>query len=87
MTLAAPQQPAGSFAAPAGSIKSNAAEATESGFAPPELLAVEGPAWAAQDFDTRWQDPARRQQLLNLVRTIEHEPALLGELRSARTTT
>lgn len=41
-------------------------------------LAVEGPGWAAKDFDQRWQDEPRRFQLLDLIRLLEAEPSLLG---------
>jgi SAM-dependent methyltransferase len=43
-----------------------------------ELLAVEGPVWIARDFEARWGDPVRREQLLRLARNVEAEPSLLG---------
>ncbi len=54
------------------------AEIQEAGFAAVELAAVEGPVWLARDFPERWADPVRREHLLDLVRRVEHEPALLG---------
>ena len=54
------------------------AEIAEAGFSMIELAGVEGPAWLAPDFDARWTDPARREQLLALVRRVEHEAVLLG---------
>lgn len=54
------------------------AEIAEAGFTMIELAAVEGPGWLARDFEARWGDPARREQLLALVRKVEHEPALIG---------
>lgn len=54
------------------------AEVTEAGFSMVELVAIEGPVWLARDFNARWADPARREQLLALVRKVEREPALLG---------
>ncbi len=54
------------------------AEIAEAGFTMIELAAVEGPGWLARDFEARWADPARREQLLALVRSVEHEPVLLG---------
>ncbi|MGD0696886.1 MAG: class I SAM-dependent methyltransferase [Terriglobia bacterium] len=54
------------------------AEIAEAGFTTIEVAAVEGPCWLARDFEARWADPARREQLLALVRKVEHEPALLG---------
>jgi SAM-dependent methyltransferase len=53
-------------------------EVREAGFAGVEILPVEGPGILAPDFDALWQDPDRREQLLELVRTVEQEPSLLG---------
>jgi SAM-dependent methyltransferase len=53
-------------------------EIAEARFSMIELVGVEGPAWLARDFDARWADPARREQLLGLARKVEREPALLG---------
>lgn len=54
------------------------AEIQDAGFAAVELVAVEGPACLARDFPERWADPVRREHLLDLVRRVECEPALLG---------
>jgi len=54
------------------------AEFQDAGFAAVELVAVEGPVWLARDFPERWADPARREHLLDLVRRVECEPALLA---------
>ena len=43
-----------------------------------ELTAIEGPGWLAKDFAQRWADESRRSRLLEWVRTVEHEPALMG---------
>src|SRR5262249_18839146 len=43
-----------------------------------QVLAVEGPAWLLPDFDARWDDPGRRERLLDIVRRTEADPALLG---------
>ena len=53
-------------------------EMTEAGWREVEIFAVEGIAWAARDFETRWSDPNRQEQLLDLVRRTETEPSLLG---------
>ena len=53
-------------------------EARAAGLAVDALLAVEGPAWMLPDRDARWADPSRRQQLMDLLRRIEAEPAVLG---------
>jgi hypothetical protein len=39
---------------------------------------VEGPGWIAHDFGSRWVDPLRRAKLLEMIRRVEREPALLG---------
>ncbi len=54
------------------------AEVTDAGLQLAALLAVEGPGWLLPDFDPRWADPARRAALLDLLRRLEGEPALLG---------
>ena len=48
------------------------------GFQRGKTLAIEGPGWAAKDFEQRWQDNERRALLLDLIRKIEEEPSLLG---------
>jgi SAM-dependent methyltransferase len=42
------------------------------------LLAVEGPGAFVPDFARRWADPKARARLVDLVRRVEREPALLG---------
>ena len=54
------------------------AEVREAGFALAGLYAVEGPGAFLPDFAKRWNDPASRQRLLELIRRVEREPALLG---------
>lgn len=41
-------------------------------------LAIEGPGWLLQNFDAHWNDLERREQLLNVVRSVEAEPTMLG---------
>jgi SAM-dependent methyltransferase len=53
-------------------------EVNEAGFLVIELAVIEGVAWLARDFEARWSDPVRRDQLLALCRAVEREPALLG---------
>ena len=48
------------------------------GFALDGLFAVEGPGAFVPDFRRRWDDPTSRERLLDLVRRVEREPALLG---------
>ena len=53
-------------------------EIAEANFRGTEIFAVEGPAWLAPDFEARWSDTARREQLLDLVRRVESELLLLA---------
>ena len=56
-----------------------ASEIRESGFRrQEELFTVQGPAQFAPDLETRMADPARRAQVLDLIRLVEHEQVLLG---------
>ena len=55
-----------------------AGEIRESGFHQKGLFTVQGPAQFAPDLDTRMADPARRAQLLDLIRQVEQEDTLLG---------
>ena len=55
-----------------------AAEMKEAGFELVELVAIEGPGWLARDFDRLWNHAGERERLLASVRSVEHEPALLG---------
>jgi SAM-dependent methyltransferase len=55
-----------------------AAEVRAAGFALAGLFAVEGPGAFVPDFARRWADPTSRARLLDLVRRVEREPALLG---------
>jgi SAM-dependent methyltransferase len=54
------------------------AEVREAGFTLEGVFAVEGPGAFVPDFARRWADPAARARLLDLVRRVEREPALLG---------
>lgn len=48
------------------------------GFQVLEVVAIEGPAWLAGDFDRIWSDPRQRERLLATVRKVEREPSILG---------
>jgi ubiquinone/menaquinone biosynthesis C-methylase UbiE len=54
------------------------AEVREAGFTVAGLYAVEGPGAFVPGFAERWKDPKSRDRLLDLLRRIEREPALLG---------
>ena len=53
-------------------------EATEAGLVDIEVLAVEGPLGASPQVADAWEDPAKREVLLDLVRRVEREPTLMG---------
>jgi ubiquinone/menaquinone biosynthesis C-methylase UbiE len=55
-----------------------AGELSAAGFRPLELTGIEGPGWLARDFDRLWANSAERERLLECVRQVEHDPALLG---------
>jgi SAM-dependent methyltransferase len=55
-----------------------AAEVRDAGLALADLLPVESLGVATTGFARAWADPARRETLLDLVRSIEREPSLLG---------
>lgn len=54
------------------------AEVSEAGFHVEATLAVEGPAGFMPNFDTFWNDDRLREHLLQFLRTIETDPAMLG---------
>lgn len=54
------------------------AELCTAGFAHEATLAVEGPGWLLADFNRRWEDPQRREILLEAVRQLETAPSMLG---------
>ncbi len=53
-------------------------EMREAGFTLEGLYAVEGPGAFIPGFAGRWGDPRSRERLLDLLRRVESEPALLG---------
>jgi SAM-dependent methyltransferase len=59
-----------------------AAEMRTAGLDVIELVPVEGPCWLAQGseagFSQCWSDPDRRKRLLELARTVEHDPMALA---------
>lgn len=55
-----------------------AQEVRDAGLVVDDLLAVEGPGWLLPDFDARWQDGRRQQQLLDAIALVEREPSMLG---------
>lgn len=48
------------------------------GFRNPAVLGVEGPGWILGDFEERWDEPALRDNLMDVARALEAEPSMLG---------
>lgn len=53
-------------------------EVRDSGLRPDVLYAVEGPAGFFPDFDERWEDERRREDMLRIAEGLETEPYVLG---------
>ena len=53
-------------------------EVVGAGFEAEGLYGVEGPGWMLKDFDERWNDPGRREILIQTARALESEPAVMG---------
>jgi SAM-dependent methyltransferase len=53
-------------------------EIIDAGFEAAGLYGVEGPGWILPDLDERWNDPERREILLQTARALESEPAVIG---------
>jgi SAM-dependent methyltransferase len=53
-------------------------EVASSGFTDVEILAVEGVSWAARDLEERLDEPDKLRAVLDLLRRLESETALLG---------
>ena len=53
-------------------------EVTSAGFVVEDLVGLEGVGFALSDFAERWEDPRRREAVLEAARRIEHVPELLG---------
>jgi ubiquinone/menaquinone biosynthesis C-methylase UbiE len=53
-------------------------EIEEAGFSFEKVITVEGPVWVMGSFGKHWDDPKKRALLLDLLRTVEEERALMG---------
>jgi ubiquinone/menaquinone biosynthesis C-methylase UbiE len=53
-----------------------AAEITAAGFSVLSVVGLEGAGWLFPDFEMRWQDPRRREDLLRIARALESEPSI-----------
>jgi SAM-dependent methyltransferase len=53
-------------------------EVREAGFTLESLIAVEGPAWLLANLEERLKETEKRNQLLELLRSVESDPSLIG---------
>jgi ubiquinone/menaquinone biosynthesis C-methylase UbiE len=51
-------------------------EVTAAGFSMVSVVGIEGPGWLFADFDARWRDARRREDLLRSARALEAEPSI-----------
>ena len=53
-------------------------EAEEAGLRVRCCAAVEGPAWMSQEFDASWEQPEKRERILELARLAERDPDIVA---------
>jgi len=53
-------------------------EAREAGLDICDRVAIEGPAWLSQEFDASWENPDKRERILELSRLAERDPEILA---------
>jgi ubiquinone/menaquinone biosynthesis C-methylase UbiE len=51
-------------------------EVKAAGFSLLSIVGLEGPGWLFPNFEERWQDPRRRDDLLRVARALESEPSI-----------
>lgn len=54
------------------------AEVVSAGFNCLGVFGLEGPGWMLSDFDERWADPRKREDLLRVARLLEREASIIG---------
>jgi hypothetical protein len=54
------------------------AEVTAADFAFLEVVGLEGPGWLFENFEERWTDGRRREDLLRIARALEGERSVRG---------
>jgi len=59
-------------------IQDAVAEMREAGLDVRHRAAIEGPAWLSQEFDTAWEDPGKRDRILELSRLAENDPEIVA---------
>jgi ubiquinone/menaquinone biosynthesis C-methylase UbiE len=53
-------------------------EVTEAGFECLPVFGIEGPGWLFADFDQRWAEPRKREDLMRVARMMEQETSIVG---------
>lgn len=53
-------------------------EVTAADFSLLQVVGLEGPGWLFEDFEQRWRDARRREDLLRVARALEAERAIRG---------
>jgi ubiquinone/menaquinone biosynthesis C-methylase UbiE len=54
------------------------AEVVSAGFNCRAVLGLEGPGWVLSDFDERWADARKQEDLLRVARALEGEASIVG---------
>jgi ubiquinone/menaquinone biosynthesis C-methylase UbiE len=54
------------------------AEVVSAGFCCQAVFGLEGPGWMLTDFDERWADARKREDLLRVARALEGEASIVG---------
>ena len=54
------------------------AEVASVGFECEAVIGLEGPGWILPDFDERWGDARKREDLLRIARALEREASIVG---------
>jgi ubiquinone/menaquinone biosynthesis C-methylase UbiE len=54
------------------------AEVVSADFTDPAVLGLEGPGWILSDFEARWADTRKREDLLRVARALEGEAPIVG---------
>ncbi len=54
------------------------AEVVSAGFNCQAVFGVEGPGWILPDFDERWAETRKREDLLRVARALEREASIVG---------
>jgi len=54
------------------------AEVASAGFHCQAVIGLEGPGWVLSDFDARWANPRKREDLLRVARALEKEASIVG---------